>query len=219
MSEQPDHYTTAVYRLARGDHHGSPRRGPRERMIYSTAQLMRPEGVSSTSVCEVVAHANAPRGSVRHFPDGREQLINEAVAWAGNFAASRVERLVAGMSRPTPSKLFASMVQHWIDEYRTQGFGGGCSLAAATIDYAETTDSVRAATSQAFSTWRGPLAQALTQIGVPARRAGALATLMISTLEGALILARAEQDLRPLTTVCANLARCSKATSDRVRGS
>jgi Transcriptional regulator LmrA/YxaF-like, C-terminal domain len=135
------------------------------------------------------------------------------------FAASRVERLVAGMSRPTPSKLFASMVQHWIDEYRTQGFGGGCSLAAATIDCAETTDSVRAATSQAFSTWRGPLAQALTQMGVPARRAGALATLMISTLEGALILARAEQDLRPLTTVCANLARCSTATSDRVRGS
>jgi AcrR family transcriptional regulator len=95
-------------------------------MIYSTAQLMRPEGVSSTGVREVVAHANAPRGSERHyFPDGKEQLINEAVAWAGNFAASRVERLVAGMSRPTPSKLFASMVQHWIDEYRTQGFGGG----------------------------------------------------------------------------------------------
>jgi AcrR family transcriptional regulator len=182
------------------------RRGPRERMIYSTAQLMRREGVSSTGVRDVVAHANAPRGSVRHyFPDGKEQLVNEAVAWAGNFAASRVERLVAGMSRPTPSKLFAAMVQQWIDEYRTQGFGAGCPLAAATIDCAQTTESIRAATSQAFSTWRGPLAQALIHMGVPARKAGSLATLMISTLEGALILARAERDLRPLTTVVREL--------------
>jgi hypothetical protein len=54
---------------------------------------------------------------------------------------------------------------------------------------------------------------------VAARKTGALATLMISTPEGALILARAEQDLRPLTTVCLNVARCSTATSDRVRGS
>jgi hypothetical protein len=40
---------------------------------------------------------------------------------------------------------------------------------------------------------------------VAARKAGALATLMISTLEGALALARAEQDLGPLTTVVREL--------------
>jgi hypothetical protein len=41
---------------------------------------------------------------------------------------------------------------------------------------------------------------------VPARKAAALATLMISTLEGAIVLARAERSTRPLTTVVRELA-------------
>ena len=44
-------------------------------------------------------------------------------------------------------------------------------------------------------------------MGVPVlgARAG-LATLMLSTLEGALVLARVHRDVRPLTTVVAELA-------------
>lgn len=184
----------------------APQHGPRERMVYSAVQLIRREGVTSTGVRDVVAHARAPRGSVRHyFPDGKEQLVNEALAWAGAFAGSRIERFLATMSRPTPSKLFAAMVGQWIGEYRTQGFGGGCPLAAATVDCAETTESTRAATANAFATWRTPVAEAVTQMGVPARKAAGVATLMISSLEGAIILARAEQDVRPLTTVVREL--------------
>jgi hypothetical protein len=42
-------------------------------------------------------------------------------------------------------------------------------------------------------------------MGVPAAQAPALATLMISTLEGAILIARAEQDARALTTVATEL--------------
>lgn len=185
----------------------APRYGPRERMVYSAAQLIRREGVTSTGVRDIVEHAQAPRGSVAHyFPDGKEQLVNEALAWAGGFAASRIERFLTAMARPTPGRLFAAMVHQWIDEYRTQGFGGGCTLAAATVDCAETTESTRVALANAFSAWRAPVALALSEMGVPTRKAAAVATLMISALEGALILARAEQSLRPLTTVVHELS-------------
>lgn len=181
-------------------------RGPRERMVYSAAQLIRRGGMATAGVREVVAHAHAPRGSVQHyFPGGKQQLVNEAVSWAGQFAASRVDRFLEGMTRPTPSKLFAAMVSQWVDEYRARGFGAGCPVAAATVDCAEATESTRAAAAAAFTAWRTPVSQALTQMGVPAGRARALATLMISTLEGAIILARAEQDGRPLTTVAREL--------------
>lgn len=180
--------------------------GPRERMVYSAAQLIRREGVTSTGVRDVVAHARAPRGSVQHyFPGGKEQLVNEAVAWAGDFAGSRIEQFLADLAQPTPSKLFAAMVGQWVDEYRTRGFGAGCPLAAATADCAETTDSTRHAVAAAFAAWRKPVARALAGMGVPARKAAALAVLMISTLEGAIILARAEQDVRPLRTVAREL--------------
>jgi hypothetical protein len=40
---------------------------------------------------------------------------------------------------------------------------------------------------------------------VPSERSEALATLMVSTLEGAILIARAERDIRPLTTVAQEL--------------
>src|SRR5690348_9465199 len=92
------------------------RRTPRERMVYSAAQLIRREGVTSTGVRDVVAHAKAPRGSVQHyFPGGKEQLVNEAVGWAGDFAGSRIAHFVSNLRRPTPAGLFAAMAQQWID--------------------------------------------------------------------------------------------------------
>ncbi|MFE9776236.1 TetR/AcrR family transcriptional regulator [Streptomyces sp. NPDC005931] len=180
--------------------------GPRERMVFSAAQLIRRDGVASTGMREVAAHARAPRGSLQHyFPGGKEQLVNEAVGWAGRYAAGRVARFLTALPEPSPSGLFAQMVRQWTDEYERTGFEGGCPVAAATVDCAESSASTREAASAAFAAWTGAVARALADLGVPARRATPLATLMISSLEGALLLARAERDPRALTTVSGEL--------------
>jgi len=181
--------------------------GPRERMVFSAAQLIRRDGVAATGMREVAAHAGAPRGSLQHyFPGGKEQLVNEAVAWAGRYAARRVARFLATMPEPTPSGLFAAMVRQWTDEYEAEGFGGGCPVAAATVDCAESAEGTRSTAAAAFAAWNRPVAEALTTMGVPAERAPALATLMISALEGAILIARAERSTRPLTLVSTELS-------------
>ncbi|GAA2504345.1 TetR/AcrR family transcriptional regulator [Actinocorallia cavernae] len=181
-------------------------RGPRERMVFSAAQLIRRDGVNATGMREVAAHAGAPRGSLQHyFPGGKEQLVGEAVAWAGRYAGKRIGRFVEQLAEPTPSALFAAMAAQWTEEYDRDGFGAGCPVAAAAVDRAASDDAVRAAVAAAFTTWRTPLAEALTTMGAPADRAADLATLMISALEGAILMARAERDVRPLTTVVREL--------------
>jgi len=182
------------------------RYGARERMVFSAAQLIRRDGVAATGMREVAVHAHAPRGSLQHyFPGGKEQLVNEAVGWAGRYAGRRVDRFLAALSEPTPSGLFGEMVRQWTDEYAAVGFAGGCPVAAATVDCAETSAATREAASAAFTDWSGSVARALTGMGVPEERAGALATLMISALEGAILVARAERDVRALTTVVGEL--------------
>ncbi|SES49537.1 transcriptional regulator, TetR family [Streptomyces sp. yr375] len=191
-------------------------RGPRERMVFSAAQLIRRDGVAATGMREVAAHAGAPRGSLQHyFPGGKEQLVNEAVEWAGRYAGHRVDRFLAALPEPTPGGLFAAMVRQWTDEYRADGFAGGCPVAAATVDCARSTVATREATATAFATWTGPVARALTDMGVPDERSAALATLMIATLEGAILMARAEQDVRPLTTVARELGPLLDAAVSR----
>jgi hypothetical protein len=97
------------------------------------------------------------------------------------------------------------MVGQWVTEYRTEGFGAGCPIAAATIDCAETTEAIRTHIEAALDTWRRPIAAALADMGVPRRKATALATVMLSALEGAIILARATHSVEPLTTVSREL--------------
>jgi AcrR family transcriptional regulator len=175
-------------------------------MIFSTAQLLRRQGVSGTGLRDVVDHAHAPRGSLQHyFPGGKEQLVNEAVDWAGRFASGRVDVFLASIARPTPSRLFTAMVQQWIDEFSTVGFGAGCPLAAATVDWAASMDSTRSAVAEAFTTWRRPIERALAELGVPSRTRGDAAMLMLCALEGAIVIARAEQDVRALRIVARRL--------------
>ncbi|MFF4773669.1 TetR/AcrR family transcriptional regulator [Microtetraspora fusca] len=182
-------------------------RGPRERMVFSAAQLIRRGGVAAAGMRDVAAHASAPRGSLQHyFPGGKEQLVNEAVDWAGRYAGDRVGRFLAAMPEPSPSGLFAAMAQQWIDEYETAGFSGGCPVAAAMVDCAESAESTRSAAAAAFDRWVGSVAEALRGMGVPPERAASLATLMISALEGAILIARSERDVRALTTVVRELA-------------
>ncbi|MEU4034720.1 TetR/AcrR family transcriptional regulator [Streptomyces collinus] len=182
------------------------RHGPRERMVFSAAQLIRRQGVGATGMRDVAAHAGAPRGSLQHyFPGGKEQLVNEAVGWAGRYAGKRVARFLAGLDRPTPSGLFTAMAAQWTREYEADGFEAGCPVAAVTVDCAAEGASTREAAAAAFAAWRGPVAEALTGMGVPADRVDPLATLMISALEGAILMARAEQDVSPLRTVTGEL--------------
>jgi AcrR family transcriptional regulator len=186
-----------------------PERGPRERMVFSAAQLIRRDGVGATGMRDVAVHAGAPRGSLQHyFPGGKRQLVEEAVHWAGRYAGRRVARFLAELTEhgePTPSGLFAAMVRQWTHEYETTGFAAGCPVAAATVDCAASGESTREAAAAAFATWTGPVVQALTGMGVPPARAASLATLMISALEGAILLARAERDVRALNTAVREL--------------
>jgi AcrR family transcriptional regulator len=176
-------------------------------MVFSAAQLIRRQGVTATGMRDVVEHAHAPRGSLQHyFPDGKAQLVNEAVGWASDYASRRVALFVSRMSSPTPSRLFLAMTRQWIDDLTMGDFAVGCPLAAATVDCANSVASTRECVAAGFTAWRRAIEGALGQMGVPARRRTALATLMLSALEGAIVLARAEHDVRALKTVARELA-------------
>jgi AcrR family transcriptional regulator len=179
---------------------------PRERIVFSAAQLIRREGVGATGMRDVVEHAGAPRGSLQHyFPGGKEQLVNEAVVWAGTYAANRIPRFLASLRNATPSRLFAAMADQWIAEFVAEGFDQGCPIAAVTVDGPGLAESTRGAAASAFGTWLDAVTTALHDLGIPKAKASSLATLVVSSLEGALLLARAERDVRPMRTVVREL--------------
>jgi AcrR family transcriptional regulator len=175
-------------------------------MVRSAAQLIRRKGVSGTGMREIVLEADAPRGSLQHyFPGGKEELVGEALVWMGGVAARRVVRHLEQLEAATPSSLLAALVDDWKSDLTAEGFTAGCPLVAAAADTAATSDQLREVLRLAFDGWQTVLTEALVDLGVSAQRAEALALVVISALEGAIILSRIRCDLAPLDALVAEL--------------
>jgi AcrR family transcriptional regulator len=175
-------------------------------MVYSAAQLVRARGMSGVGVRDVIEHAQAPRGSFQHyFPAGKDQLIGEALQWSGDFAADRVTEYLATARRATPGGLFAHMADQWKRDLTRSGFVRGCPVVATATDIAGTDSPVAESVATAAGRWERAIIDTLAAMGVPRRRARTLASLMLSALEGAIVLARIHGDVRPLNVVVAEL--------------
>jgi TetR/AcrR family transcriptional regulator, lmrAB and yxaGH operons repressor len=178
----------------------------RERMVESAVVLLAKRGFQGASFTEVLAHSQAPRGSIyHHFPDGKEQLIAAAIDYAG----ARAVLLLDALSGRRPAEIVDAFMAMWRAVLERSGFTAGCSVLAVTVsaDSAE----LLARAGQVFRSWQARLAELFTAAGLAADDADGLATMMIAASEGAVVLARAEQALAPLETVHQQLRKLAEA--------
>jgi AcrR family transcriptional regulator len=171
-------------------------------MIQSAAVLIRARGVEATSFSDVIAHSGAPRGSIyHHFPGGKEQLVQEATRYAGEHLAAG---LVAALATEDPRAAIRGFAAHWIGVLEESDFGAGCPVVAATLDGSP---AVRSAAGTAFASWEAVLADAIALHVSDRDRADSIATLAIASIEGAVVLARAQRSIGPLERVATELER------------
>jgi AcrR family transcriptional regulator len=168
----------------------------RERMVVSTALLMRERGARATSIDEVLAHSGAPRGSVyHHFPGGRQQLLREAIDYAGEFVAARIERATGAL------EMLDLLLRDYRDQLVQSDFRAGCPVVAVAIEAGDPESDLYQHASAAFGRWQELIEERLLAQGVDTSRAGELAVLVIASIEGAIVLARARHDVKPLDDV------------------
>ena len=177
---------------------------PRQQMIVSAAVLMRERGARATSLDAILAHSGAPRGSVyHHFPGGREELLREATAYAGEYVARKLER--------ADSRDPLAPLQALFDEYRRNlldtDFRAGCPVVAVAIESSEDGPDLTLSAMAAFDRWRQAIATSIHRAGVSEIRADELAVHAVAAFEGAIILSRAYRDLEPLDRICAEIRR------------
>lgn len=187
-------------------------RSPRERMVVSAALLIRERGAHATAISDVLEHSGAPRGSAYHyFPGGRTQLLCEAVDYAGDYVAA----IIAGADNGL------QLIDTLIDTYRRQlldsDFRAGCPIVAVSVEAGERENAERMAplverAAAVFDRWTDLIAQRFIADGMTRERAGELAILATSALEGAIVLARVRRQLTPLEVVHCQLRDLLSAT-------
>jgi AcrR family transcriptional regulator len=170
-------------------------------MVISAALLIRERGAHPTAIADVLEHSGAPRGSAYHyFPGGRTQLLCEAIDYAGEYIASKIAKAGSGLEA----------LDELVADYRKQllrsDFRAGCPVVAVTVeagdpDKPDQATPVIERAAAAFARWTDLIAERLVADGMSTKRAEEIAVFITTAIEGAIVVARASRDVKPLDLV------------------
>ena len=174
--------------------------GVRDRMVSGAVRLLAQRGLQATSFSNVLAATNAPRGSIyHHFPGGKDELVTAAIA--------ATERHALGLLEQHEGATAEQVAQSFLDAWRALlvhgDFNAGCALVAVTV--AAETEELRDRTADAFRAWQDKLSAALKAGGLAAAHASSAAMLLLAASEGAVVICRAQRDIRPFDVVAGQL--------------
>jgi TetR/AcrR family transcriptional repressor of lmrAB and yxaGH operons len=180
------------------------RRDGRDRLLNGARKLLAEKGYAGMELRDVAERGKAPRGSIyHHFPGGKKQLAVEAAELEGREIRAAIESSLAELGLAETLATFGEMFRRRVKD-RPERLG--CPCAAAALARPED-PALAAAATVAFESWEAPIAAALREEGVGKRDAENFAGLVVSTIEGALVRARAAGDETPLTSAVSGLQR------------
>lgn len=185
--------------------------GPRERLLTSAIALMCERGVHATGVSELLAHSGTARGSIyQHFPGGKSDLMEQATLAAGRFMSRMIASLLETRS---PEDALDGLIDYWIDVLTESDYVRGCPIIAAAQS-GPSEPAILQAAAAVFHDWRDQITETLTAQGVSRLQAEAVASLAISSVEGAITQSRAAKSTKPLEDLKSVLVPLARHTLD-----
>ncbi len=171
-------------------------------MVISAAEVLRERGAAGVTIDEVLARSGAPRGSVyHHFPEGRNQILTEALQYAGEAITDVIDDATANGGL----YLVRKFVMFWEELLVESNFAAGCPVVAAAIGSADDEPQLTTVAGRIFSHWRDALTRAFGSDGFGDADAASLAIMCIASLEGAVVLCRSTHNVDALRDVAAQL--------------
>lgn len=186
----------------------------RKKMLVSAAEVMRERGAAGVTIDEVLARSGAPRGSVYyHFPDGRNQILAEALRYSGDSITAMIDDAAGWGARA----LLREFVEFWERLLAEGDFTAGCPVVAAAIGSDDGDPKLSAEAGAILDRWCAALTRAFVNDGFDDADAASLAVMSIAALEGAVVLSRSTRCVNPLRQVGDQLEFLIKAREFVVR--
>jgi len=188
----------------------SIRETAKDRILRAAIRLFQQRGYHGVGLTEILAEAQAPKGSLyHHFPEGKAQLAVAAIEAIASDYEMAFERLRArGQTAAEIIRRFARAQAHWLTHNEWQQAGLFSVLVQGFVPEAPALQDTLA---RVYARRHQLLARALDEDGVPDARG--LATLALAALDGGMLQAAAARDARVLRTAADRAARCLEPPS------
>lgn len=180
----------------------------RERIVAEAANLFNQRGFAGSSMADVMAATGLEKGGIyRHF-SSKEELAAEAFdyAWKSAFEA----RIHDVEQVPNSIEKLKRFMTNFL--YGRPAVPGGCPVLNTAVEADDGNLLLRDRVRAAWREWRDYLAEIIAA-GLKRKEirsdvnAKEVATLIISSLEGALMIARLERNKEALLTAQSHLER------------
>lgn len=176
----------------------------REQILQTTCTLLEKQGYHGTGLNEIVKESGSPKGSLYHyFPEGKEQIVAEAVITSGNETAERI-RLGLSESSNAP-KAISDFILKIAEQVELSKFAAGSPLTAVAMETATKSERINLACREAYTQLQVELKNKLMENGYSNLKAEELAVFSVASIEGGIILSRTYHTANPLRVVAKQL--------------
>ena len=162
----------------------SKKESTHKRIVNAAARAIRRDGFAGVGVADVMKEAGLTHGGFYAHFESRESMLAEALARAGSAGAASLAKEIEGRRTHGASTLRA-IVESYLSEAHLTGTERGCPVAALASEMPRQSPELREASIQRVQS----LVETVRQ-GLPDPRDSAQAMVIVSTMVGALQLAR-----------------------------
>jgi TetR/AcrR family transcriptional repressor of lmrAB and yxaGH operons len=178
----------------------------REQIIETTCILLEAQGYHATGLNQILKESDAPKGSLYYyFPEGKEELVSEAIERAGKLVAERI-RVNLAVSN-IPADAVRKFVYEIARNVEASGFRAGGPLTTVAMETATSSERLNQACRAAYAQIVAAFEEKLLVSGFAKKRAAQLAVFITAAIEGGTILSRVEHSDAPLCEVAQELSR------------
>lgn len=174
----------------------------RTRLVTTAARLFRAKGYHGVGLAEILAEAQAPKGSLyHHFPDGKTDLALAAADWAGD---GMLQIIADAFGAARDYRDGATTLCHKLAKFFDIFGGDGCPVTMVLFDGASN-ESFTGRADTIFDDWIRAIADQAIRFGASEAVALDQAETLLVAIQGAWVLGRARRDSDILRRIPARL--------------
>ena len=169
----------------------------RAKIIQQAADLFNQQGYSGSSIADIMEATGLKKGGIYNHFKNKDELALEAFDYAHSLTSKMIWQAVK--QKRSAKERLKEMASSYLDFIANPPIAGGCPLLNTAIDSDDTHPALRDRACNAMTSWRN-LIDKIIQTGIKKGEIDSqvepdlVATILISTIEGAIMMSRLYRD-------------------------
>ncbi|WP_036479587.1 TetR/AcrR family transcriptional regulator [Myxosarcina sp. GI1] len=169
----------------------------KSRIVRQAAELFNQKGYAGSSIADIMQATGLKKGGIYNHFSSKEDLALEAFNYAYSLMSQKIWQAVR--TKTNAVERLQAMVSSYLDYIDCPPIAGGCPILNTAIETDDTDSPLRDRALQALNSWRSLIVNIVVK-GIKKGEVRShiepdvVATVIISTLEGAIMMSKLERD-------------------------